>query len=147
MEDGPRLLKLKLSFEKMLEQILLESRISEGGSAKEELSISFQGLLLKYGIPLKLNELDVMIQNASAEPKRARKEESAEEVFAAHFHDPLKRLSRAAEEHTEKTQEEIKKLEEQEQSLDAELEASAQKIRAWMDEASATVMEIRKQTQ
>ncbi|OAG30439.1 hypothetical protein NEDG_01981 [Nematocida displodere] len=144
--DGPRLSKLQLSFEKMVEQIFTESKIDDC-HLKEEIFASFTQILLKYSLPLKLNELDSRLGKGSERLYDVTDKESIREIFSSYLHEPVSDFLSVISEHEEKIKREIAGVKAAEAACDREIQEHTDKIREWMDRTLLSISEIKKQAQ
>ncbi|EIJ88312.1 hypothetical protein NEPAR06_1056 [Nematocida parisii] len=143
--DGPRLVKLKSSFDKMLTQLFTEAQIQE--NVKEDINALFTQLLLKYSIPLKLNKLDVLLLKPPTALYDITCPQTISSILASHIADPASSLMAFLKQETDAVNEELAQLKQAEEELDNSLRASTAELNKWLETSENTLAQIKKQTQ
>ncbi|KAI5188387.1 hypothetical protein NECID01_0018 [Nematocida sp. AWRm77] len=144
--DGPRLLKLKLAFEKMLEQIFKEIH-TEDAALKEELLSSFTQILLKYSIPSKLNELDARLAKPASTLYDVTEDSSIRQILASYAQASTQSLLQSLSEEEEKVKKETARVQEEALAAEQAVSACSEEIKKWMGETQQAISDIKKQTQ
>ncbi|KAI5133102.1 hypothetical protein NEAUS07_1875 [Nematocida ausubeli] len=143
--DGPRLVKLKSSFEKMLTQLFAEAQIQEG--VKDDINALFTQLLLKYSIPSKLNELDVLLMKPPTPLYDITCPQTISSILASHIAAPSVALSDFLKQETAGVDSELKALKAAEEKVDESLRKSTMEMNRWLEVSESTLAQIKKQTQ
>ncbi|EHY65891.1 hypothetical protein NEAUS04_1874 [Nematocida ausubeli] len=143
--DGPRLVKLKSSFEKMLTQLFAEAQIQEG--VKDDINALFTQLLLKYSIPSKLNELDVLLMKPPTPLYDITCPQTISSILASHIAAPSAALSDFLKQETAGVDSELKALKAAEEKVDESLRKSTMEMNRWLEVSESTLAQIKKQTQ
>lgn len=143
--DGPRLLKLKSAFEKMLTQLFTEAEIDT--QLKDEIQTLFMQLLLKYSIPSKLNDLDSLIQRPSSTLYDVTDPTAISSILSSYVVEPALDLDRFITEETAKIAESIAQTKEKERRIDESLAYFSNELGNWIKTSEEALGKIKKQTQ
>ncbi|KAI5191208.1 hypothetical protein NEMIN01_1416 [Nematocida minor] len=143
--DGPRVLKLKSAFEKMLSQLFSEAEIDE--QVKEDIHSLFTQLLLKYSIPSKLNELDSLIQRQPNTLYDITDPNAISSVLSSHISESAHELDAFITEESTKIKREISSVKEREREIDQSLAHFTAELTSWMKMSESALGKIKKQTQ
>ncbi|KAH9386023.1 uncharacterized protein NEMAJ01_0919 [Nematocida major] len=143
--DGPRMVKLKSAFEKMLCQLFAEAQVDE--AVKEDIQSLFTQLLLKYSIPSKLNELDSLLLRPPSTLYDVTCPNAISNILSSFIAEPASALHEFIDGESKSSRKELSELKAQEKEIDKSLEHYTSEIHKWLEMSEGSLAEIKKQTQ
>lgn len=143
--DGPRVLKLKSAFEKMVSQLFTEAEIEE--SIKEEINSLFTQVLLKYSIPCKLNELDTLLQRQPQTLYDVTCPNTISNILSSYITEPVLDLESFIDQETKSINTDLSALKEKERQIDQSLEHFTTELNEWLKTSENSLSKIKKEIQ
>lgn len=143
--DGPRVLKLKSAFEKMVSQLFTEAEIEE--SIKEEINSLFTQVLLKYSIPCKLNELDALLQRQPQTLYDVTCPNTISNILSSYITEPVLDLESFIDQETKSINTDLSALKEKERQIDQSLEHFTAELNDWLKTSENSLSKIKKEIQ